>query len=258
MMILISLPLQGFGWGKRGHDVICHIAERHLTPQALERVTQLLDGRSMVYYGNWMDGASRTDEYRHTYTWHYFNMELREDVQSAKRDPSGDVLSALEQIERGLSGGELSREQQAVALKMYIHLMGDLHQPMHLGRSGDSGGGDTPIVYFVESTSLHAVWDYHIVEGCHAWSYTEWGEQIDRLSESQIAQVQQGSLAEWIDATHEITREIYRSTPRGHRIFYEYLDHFTPIVEQQLLYAGLRLSSQLNSIFAEPLPEDIR
>ncbi len=248
LLLLLMLPTTSYGWGKRGHDVIAHIAECHLTKGVLEGVTELLDGRSMVYYANWMDSASRTAKYRDTYTWHYFNMEMRDDCSTAKRERHGDLLTAAEELEARLRDESLTREERGVALRMYIHIIGDMHQPMHIGREEDHGGGDIPVVYFVESTSLHAVWDYHIVEGCHSWSYSEWQQQIDRLNEAEVRAVTAGGYAEWIDATHEVTREIYRRTPAEHRIFYEYVDHFTPIVEQQLLYAGLRLAAKLNMI----------
>ncbi len=251
IILVTSIPSQTYAWGKKGHDIVCYIAECHLNESAKERVTEILGGRSMVYYGSWMDHASHTKEYAHTKPWHYMNMGLREQVDSAKRSRDGDLLSALPQIELSLRSGSLSLEEEAVALKMFIHLVADLHQPMHIGRADDSGGNKIPVVYFVESTNLHALWDYHLVEGCHSWSYTEWQQQIDRLSEVARLNVVVGDYATWIESTHDITRQIYRTTPVESRIFYEYVDRFTPIVEQQLLYAGLRLASLLNDILGK-------
>ncbi len=249
LLLLLIIPTHSFAWGKKGHDVICYIAECHLSTEAMQRVTKVLDGRSMVYYGSWMDQASHTKKHAETLPWHYMNMELRESTQTTKRSKDGDLLSALPQIEESLRSGELSPEEEAIALKMFIHLIGDLHQPLHLGRVADSGGNTIPVVYFVESTNLHALWDYHLVEGCHAWSYTEWQQQIDRLSDEAEQKVVMGDYTTWIEATHDITRQIYRKTPVESRIFYEYVDHFAPIVEQQLLYAGLRLAYLLNDIY---------
>lgn len=247
-LALLCVPQSTMAWGKKGHDVICYIAERHLTPNVLARVTELLDGRSMVYYANWMDSASHTREYAETKEWHYFNVDRRESIATQKRSKKGDLLTAVEGLVVALKDGKLSREQEVEALKMLIHLVGDMHQPMHLGHEDDEGGNNIPVVYFVESTSLHALWDYHLIEGVHVWSYTEWQEQIDRgLVDAEV--VVSGSYQEWLEATHQITKEIYRDTPAETRVFYEYSDKYAPIVEQQLLYAGLRLAHILNGVY---------
>lgn len=248
LSLLFLAPSSIMAWGKKGHDVICYIAENHLTDSALARVTEVLDGRSMVYYSNWMDSASHTSEYADTREWHYFNVDRRESIATQKRSKNGDLLSAVEGLVAELTVGDLSDEQENIALKMLIHLVGDMHQPMHLGRESDEGGNTIPVVYFVESASLHAIWDYHLVEGVHSWSYTEWQQQIDRGLVDE-AMVTSGSYGEWLDATHQITKEIYRDTPAETRIFYEYSDKYSPIVEQQLLYAGLRLAHILNGIY---------
>lgn len=249
LLVLVLSCSTAFGWGKKGHDIICYIAECHLSDAALERVSEVLDGRSMVYYSSWADQVKYEGEFSYTREWHYFSMEHKDSAASARRSKGGDVLSAVEAIVSELKGGDLTAEDEAVALKLLIHLVGDMHQPMHLGRYDDGGGSDIPVVYFVESTSLHAAWDYHIVMGCREWSYTEWQQQIDRVSEVEEAVIVGGSYADWIDATHDITVQLYRDTPPETRIHYKYVAKYTPVVEQQLLYAALRLAHILNDIY---------
>ncbi len=248
--LMLLMPQSIWAWGKKGHDVIAYIAECHLTAQTTAKVKTVLDGRSMVYYANWFDSASHSKEYSHTKGWHYLNMELNESTEDAKRPKNGDILSAAESIETELRSGTLSKDDEAIALKMFIHIIGDMHQPMHLGRKEDEGGGTIPVVYFVDATSLHAAWDYHLIEGAHAWSYTEWQQQIDIKTATEVAEITSGSYRDWINASHEITKSIYRSTPSEKRIFYEYVDKYTPIIEQQFLYAGLRLANLLNDIYS--------
>ena len=60
MILGVGLSLNAFAWGQKGHDVVAYIAECHLTPTAAEKVGQVLGGRSLVYYANWMDNASNT------------------------------------------------------------------------------------------------------------------------------------------------------------------------------------------------------
>ncbi|MFI3303456.1 MAG: S1/P1 nuclease [Rikenellaceae bacterium] len=249
LLTLLMAVNNSYGWGKRGHDVVCYIAECNLSPEALENVTDLLDGYSMVYFSSWLDSASNTSEYKHTKTWHYMNMEKRDRVATMERVKEGDVLSASEISIATLRNNKSSREEKSVALKMLIHLIGDMHQPMHIGRLGDQGGNKIPVVYFVDSTTLHSAWDYNIVMGAHEWSYTEWQQQLDRLSDEQEAIVVSGDMADWVEQTQGVAQEIYRDTPAETRIFYDYMVKYTPIVEQQLLYAGVRLAHILNDIY---------
>ena len=65
---------------------------------------------------------------------------------------------------------------------MLIHLVGDMHCPMHTGRLSDIGGNQRPVLMFGRKTNLHSAWDSAILEAGHKWSYTEWQEQIDRLT----------------------------------------------------------------------------
>ncbi len=251
ILLLLAIPPAAFGWGSKGHDVVCYIAECHLSQRAKAEVSELLEDRSMVYYSSWADGAKYTKEYSYTRPWHYLNMERRESVATAKRSKDGDLLSALEAMEAILRDESADHEAQSFALKIYIHLVGDMHQPMHLGREVDEGGGSIPIIYFTESTSLHSAWDYHLPMGVREWSYMEWQHQMDRLSEAEEATIVAGSYADWMDATHEITNMVYRDTPVETRIFYEYVAKYRPIIEQQLLYGGLRLAWLLNGIYAQ-------
>ena len=67
--------LNANGWGQKGHDVIAYIAECNLSPTVASKVSEVLDGHSLVYYANWLDNASYTDTYAYTKTWHYRNVD---------------------------------------------------------------------------------------------------------------------------------------------------------------------------------------
>ena len=82
-------------WGQKGHDVTCEIAERHLDRGARKAVRKLLEGKSMVYWSNWLDNASHTPEYAYTKTWHYKNIEAGVKYEDAELEPLGDVVTAI-------------------------------------------------------------------------------------------------------------------------------------------------------------------
>ena len=153
--LALTAALNAFAWGQKGHDVTAWIAEQHLTPEAAAAIDRVLGGRSLVYYANWMDNASHTPEYAYSKTWHYLNIDEGETLESQPRHPNGDILTALNGIVGRIEKGKLSPEEEFDQLRMLIHLVGDLHCPMHAGRSTDAGGNKVPVVYFNRPANLH-------------------------------------------------------------------------------------------------------
>lgn len=252
-LILLSLGLVissvAFGWGQKGHDVTAAIAEQHLTRKAAKAVHRILEGQSPVYWSNWLDNASHTPEYASTKTWHYLNVEEGQTLDEARRIPEGDVLKAVTEISDRLRAGGLTPEEEAVNLRMLIHLVGDMHCPMHLGRLSDLGGNRREVRFFGRRTNLHSVWDTDLPEAGHRWSYTEWQQQIDRASKAEQQAITAGAPEEWAREIHAVCTEVYDATPEGTEISYDYVARFTPVVERQLLRGGLRLAHLLNEIY---------
>ena len=67
----LATAFSSSAWSQKGHDVVAHIAECHLTAAAADSVSAILDGKSAVYWANWLDNASHTPDYAYTKTWHY-------------------------------------------------------------------------------------------------------------------------------------------------------------------------------------------
>lgn len=247
-LVCVSISLSMYGWGQKGHDVTANIAQRHLTDVTLQKIDSLLDGKSIVYYANWLDNASHTPKYQYSKTWHYKNVDADQTFESAPTLQSGDVLTALDREVPILQNPRTSKEEAALAVKMIVHLIGDLHQPMHLGHQSDRGGNNWKVKFFNSDNNLHSVWDSRLPESGHKWSYTEWTEQLDR-PDTNYDTIAQGSFADWAKETYEICTEIYRVTPQGTKISYDYIADWTPVVEERFLKGGIRLADVLNSIF---------
>ena len=241
--------LMSWGWSQKGHDVTAHIAEQHLTPAAKATVDSLFQGKSMVYWANWLDNASHTPEYAYSSTWHYKNINDGVAYEDMQPNPSGDAITALKSRFEILSDPNSSYDDKVLALKMVVHIMGDIHQPMHVARATDRGGNNVKVKFFGRDRNLHGIWDSDLVESAHKWSYTEWGDQIDRLSPEEQAAVVEGSLDDWAKQTLEITRQIYKDIPAGTNVGYTEIAKYAPVIETQLERAGLRLAYVLNNIF---------
>ncbi len=248
VMALMIVP-NAFGWGQKGHDVVAYVAEQNISCRVARKVAKVLEGHSLVYYANWMDNASHTPEYAHTSTWHYANVDEGYTYQTMPKNEKGDVVQAVMQLTEQLKKGGMTPQEESVALRMLIHLVGDLHCPMHAGHKSDLGGNLVEVLYFGKPQKLHSIWDSALVESAHNWGYTEWQREIDRQPRKEDKKLQQGSVEEWFSETVELSKGVYKDMPEGAKISYDEVAKYAPLIEQQLLKGGLRLARLLEEIY---------
>lgn len=239
-----------YGWGQKGHDTVAYIAECNLTPEAYKKVTASLGGHSLVYFANWMDNASHTPAYAYTKTWHYVNIDEGDTYETSEKNEDGDVLVAINSIVDKLKSHTLAPEEENINLRMLIHLVGDMHAPLHCGHKSDLGGNRIYVKHFNSDKKLHSIWDSALVEAAHKWSYTEWQQQIDKFCSDELrAKYTRGTPRDWLEETFQSCADIYHNTPSGTNISYDYIAHYAPLIESRLLAGGIRLATLLNEIY---------
>ena len=252
LIIVLALltHFTSFGWGQKGHDVVAYIAECNLAPEVYQKVAKKLGNHSLVYYANWLDNASYSDQYRYTKTWHYANVDEGFTYDTMQKNEKGDVVTAIETLIAELKSGKLSPEQENVRLRMLIHLVGDIHCPMHAGHLSDRGGNEVIVKFFNKDIKLHKLWDTELVEAAHKWGYTEWEQQLNRYCTAERkTELAKGKAKDWLNENHAIATEIYKATPEKGRVSYDYIAYYTPIIEKQLLSGRLRLAKILNELY---------
>ncbi len=248
--VMLSMSVSAFGWGQKGHDTTAFIAENHLTPVAKAACDSILDGKSIVYWANWADNACHTPQYAYTKTWHYRNIDEGQNYDTFPRNENGDVTTAIKSQYAVLADKNASKEEKQLALKLLVHFVGDIHQPMHMGHLSDLGGNRIKVKFFGRNRNLHGIWDTDIVESGHNWTYSEWQNQIDRASKDDEAWIISSTNPDdWGKETFVYATKIYDATPEDTEISYDYVAEWTPVVEQQLLKGGLRLAHLLNTLF---------
>lgn len=248
-ILLSAICLNALAWGQKGHDTTAYIAEQHLTPTAKAAVESMLDGKSIVYWANWLDNASHQPEYAYTKTWHYKNIDEGVRYEEAPANPAGDAVTAIKSRIEILNNPSATPDEKLLALKILIHVVGDIHMPLHMGHATDLGGNRIKVKFFNRDNNLHAIWDSSIPESAHKWSYTEWQQQIDRLTPAEEAAVISGTIDDWAKETVDIASAVYTYFQPGINVSYDQVARWTPTVEQQFVRGGLRLAHLLNSIF---------
>jgi hypothetical protein len=235
-------------WGQNGHRTTGKIAEQHLTKRAKRKIDKLLKGQSLAFVSTFADEIKSERKYREFSAWHYVNMDLDETYAEADKNPKGDLVTAIAKCVAVLKDKESKEEDKVFYLKMLVHFVGDLHQPMHIGQRKDKGGNTVQVQWFGKGTNLHAVWDTKMIETWNM-SYLELADNAKDLSKKQIKAIEKGSVIDWVNEVHEITKEVYKSVKVGENLRYRYsYDHFGT-VRDQLQKGGIRLAKILNDIY---------
>lgn len=235
-------------WGQNGHRVTGKIAEKHLTRRAKRKIDKLLKGESLAFVSTYADEIKSDRSYSEYYPWHYINMDLDETYATAEKNPQGDLVTGINKCITVLKDENSSDEDKAFFLKLLVHFVGDLHQPMHIGQREDKGGNTIQVQWFGKGTNLHAVWDTKMIEEWNM-SYVELANNAQDLSKNQIKAIQEGTVVEWVDEVHEITKELYKSVKVGENLRYRYSYDHLGTVRRQLQVGGIRLAKILNDIF---------
>jgi nuclease S1 len=236
-------------WGPTGHRASGRIAEHHLTPQAARAVGELLAPEELAYVTTWADEIRAEPDWAKAETWHWVTIPDGQTYESAPKNPAGDVLEAIARFEKVLADRRAARPERTQALKWLSHLVGDLHQPLHVGRGDDQGGNDVLVLWFGEPTNLHMVWDSKIIESKQL-SFSELAALLDHPTPGQVREWQGSGPLDWARESQELRGACYEMGDR--RLSFRYAHDHWPTVERRLLQAGVRLAGELNRLLRAP------
>jgi hypothetical protein len=263
---LFVLPQgRALAWNSVGHMAIARIAYGQLDRDAQARLAELL--KAHPHYKTFLSAARPEGVAEPEWavmraaTWpdwvrskhagiepepttfnrppdHYINLPFvkpedkdRFDVDRMRRDlPRDNVLAALDRHAKVL-GSQAKPEEKAVSLCWLLHLMGDLHQPLHAVAlysrdfpAGDRGGNQVGVTSDKGAVRLHAYWDDLMGDDPPA-DYDKRDnveyqtqllkrvtEAVERLRDPQYArdrfaeQLKKTKFAEWAEESFELAK----------------------------------------------------
>ncbi|MGY3149323.1 hypothetical protein ACVWYQ_006322 [Bradyrhizobium sp. USDA 3397] len=251
-------------WGQEGHSIVGEIAQRRLAGDTLRATAELIGpGVSLASISNWADDERSRD--RRTSRWHFVDIPLAENDYVPVRDctpnpEQGDCIVAAIARQLGVVACLAKpKDERRRALLFLVHLLGDLHQPLHAIKE-DRGGNDIKVTIVVrngangsaaEDTNFHSAWDSGLIRKL-AWS---WGSYVDRLEQvwlpSASASLTDGTVESWALETHRAAIDLFSIQPPNGVFDDAYLVKVRPILDRQLSVAGVRLAKLLNDAFAQ-------
>ena len=247
IVFALQITVGAYGWGITGHRAVGYIASKHLTKKAQKQIFEILDGRSLAYVGSWMDEIKSDPKYDHTQPWHYCTIPDGMTYESAGTPAEGDVIVVIERLLKELESKNFTDGDEATTLKLLIHLIADVHQPLHVGNGKDRGGNGVQVSWFWRKTNLHKVWDVDMIDH-KRWSATEMALEFDIAPPAMIEKWQHSDVRQWAIESKDLRDQIY-TMPENHKLGWDYIYRNWNVVELRILQAGIRLAGVLNGIY---------
>jgi S1/P1 Nuclease len=242
------LMVESFGWGATGHRATGLIAEQYLNAKAKKRVRQILGQQSLAMVSTWMDEIRSDSTYNYTTDWHWTTIPDDGKYEDVESNPDGKVVMMIEKFTKELKSGKLTAQQQAEYLMMLVHMVGDIHQPLHVGRPGDRGGNDVKVKWFRNDSNLHRVWDSEMIDDTKL-SYTELAESLGKPDEATLKKWQAATVRDWAKESMNCRPQVY-DIGNGN-LSYQYGYKYFSVARTRMLQAGVRLAGLLNQIYGK-------
>jgi nuclease S1 len=268
-------------WGPQGHRTVGAIADRLLTPAAHAAVAQLL-AQDLDKFGN-LSGRSTlesvsvwSDEIRGTPAsharWHYDDLPVCGAVRAPLHCRDNECNTAqLRRLTGVLADARVPARERGEALKWVVHLLGDIHQPLHAADNSDHGGNDVQVALLGVRTrgrvSLHGAWDGELVQlALNTRNHQRPPAEIAALAAEARelnGRLGQGSAESWALESNALARRVAYAFPGfacNHvpddivTLDGAYQARAVPVVRERLLLAGARLATLLNQTLAPASP----
>lgn len=245
--LLMAASACVFAWGPQGHRIAGALTIEYLSPAALAEVEALLGSESLADASTWADRmrASPSPFWQKTAgPFHYVTVRTGKTYGEIGPPGKGDSVTALAEFGQTLRDPEASRAHRQLALRFSVHIIQDLHQPLHVGNGRDRGGNNVKLKLDGISTNLHRVWDSTILSVAGR-SDREWVARLSSITPQQASDWTEADPLAWIAESASLREQIY---PEHRTIDEEYLRRWLPKVELRLQQSAVRTAAWLNSL----------
>jgi S1/P1 Nuclease len=274
--LLLSLSSHAlFAWGENGHRIVAQICYDNLSEKTRNEINAILGDNYITQIATWPDYIRSEKNWEFTKPWHFTTINPGQTVEQVVKTGNnipGNSIEAVEMMKAILKGDSaatkkfrdlmnknsvkpLANSIRVTALAFLVHLIGDIHQPMHVGKNNDFGGNKIIVLFFSVKSNLHSVWDEGIIEQ-EQLSFTEFAGFVEKHTASQKAAWQIATIDTWakesVEAREIIYNTLYDNTDNDSGLpsmSYNYQHDFLPTIEARLGAAGYRAAAVLNSIF---------
>ncbi|MBA3897003.1 MAG: S1/P1 nuclease [Sphingomonadaceae bacterium] len=277
LLFILSFPQPAWAWWEYGHQTVARIAWAGLTPRARREVSALLrhDGklgtpecpvRTIAEASVWPDcikplkDATGAYRFGYAYNWHFDDADICRPFDASASCKDGNCVTAQIPIQaRRLADHRLSKAERLKALAFLVHLVGDLHQPLHVGDRGDKGGNDVKARYGTVAgrINLHGIWDGYLAERAISTPPGGAAGLLTRLSPASRRAMAAGTVDDWARESWRVAHDSAYAValdgdscgpPAPERVTIDEakIAKLIPVVRLQVERGGVRLAKLLN------------
>lgn len=272
LLILTLSFTNAYAWGPAGHRIVAEVAQNNLSTEAKNMILEIQAELNLAKIATYPDDMKSAPDkktfiwakcknnkcidyqqlWKDTYNWHF--VSVKDDFKSF------DNLNAKIRIQEAIdilkySDNNLTKRG---ALSWLVHLVGDIHQPLHDGRSSDMGGNTIWVKFFNKPYNLHQIWDSKMID-YFALSYTEYSNFLSTstdyitsidgyFSNKNYKIFATDNLDEMLQNSLKEVQNIYSGLPKDRNLGFDYIYQNSTILNKQLLTAGISLAMILNNI----------
>ncbi len=261
-LYLVLYSAAALSWGAIGHQTVGEIAERFISPEAKIAINDILGPEKLAIAAIWADEVRDDPDFNLFKPYHFISIESSDPYDSIPQllHDQKDSVTVLKNFPSLIKDKDTPRSVKMIALKYLIHVIGDIHQPLHVGKKSDAGGNLILVKWNADqTTNLHAVWDEKIIEfdisqlkkkysPLKFYSFLNYADDIlkSHIVDEKIKNL---NYIDWIKESQDLRSSIYSNDLPI--ITDEYKQQATTIVENRLFYGGVRLALFLNDLFKE-------
>jgi hypothetical protein len=302
---LVGVATPAAAWNARGHMLVAAVAWDNMTPEARAEAGRLL--KLNPYYPRWVQGvaagrqdraafikaASWPDDIRDAYTmdgyepvepiasqnlgyddkyvhgyWHFTNYPYAPTGAAYPTPPEVNAVSRIRVFSTALDAADSSDDVRSYDLTWLIHLIGDIHQPLHsttrylADNKGDSGGNFVKVCFQVcqakDADKLHSIWDNALGKPRDLASVLETAQGLPAAPD-ELAAIDDPDA--WAKESADLARSAAYSDPVGeglgpYVLTASYRNRVVSIAQKRIELAGVRLARLLNARLAPgPKPD---
>ncbi len=279
--ILFSNLINASAWGQVGHSTIAQVAQNHLTPKAKEALHRYLDGLPLaiiasdadVYRAFWTVDLgfipTNPDDARVTWLtdfdfstplnispWTHsitvdmeFNCYPTDNLNGAYINNAAYYIDKLA-AELKENAENMDPFERYKAIAIIVHLMGDMHCPMHIVYLPDNVNKGHYFVYWKgKQQKMHVIWDGRIFDDYYKWGFLDMAYLVDTASPEQIADITKGTVYDYASSSARDSWPVVSQYVEGDPLPKSYATDIRPVLFSQLRNGGYRLAAIFNEIF---------